>query len=80
MDDHDAGELNVSGTLMLTVPAQAQVDLIEVMVKVIDNLRADAELSEGQRDEGLSCAKGLLGILLVKSGPRFAVGVGTTVR
>lgn len=62
--------------LRIQTPANADVNALHLLVKVIDHLREDAGYSVEERAHGINCAEGLIRVLKTKTGPQHVVGRG----
>jgi hypothetical protein len=66
--------------LNLTVPSDATVNVIDVMVKIVDHLHDYPSYSQEQRDSGIANAEALIAILKSTTGNRTAKGLGVVHR
>ncbi len=62
--------------IFVTTPAQAIVDIHEVLVRVVDHLREDPGYTGENRDDGIAATEDLLRVLRTRTGSRAPIGSG----
>lgn len=62
--------------LPIIVQAHAQVDAVEILVRLVDHFREDPSYSDEDRQHGIAAAETVIRTLTTKTGPRQIVGAG----